>query len=828
MFSANRLCYGLVLILLIGPSYLPFVSANSDGVSIDVNSISLEDFETIETDYYQLEFMIEVIGSPLSSTSSGNVTFDLQTIAGVSIDSRSVNFSLSSGSQSNITENFTNLPYGYSVINVELTGDIASSSPTHVSSFQRTIQRLKPLDISLGQSNEIILEGVDSTGSNTGNLTVNDGDYIQLQIPIINNGDFDWDGIISINVSDSVSYVNHSSDLIIVPAMQTIIYFYNSTIYMNEGIVSLAIELNNSNDGDSSDESIFFTSDIEPPPLPIISLTLSEVTSEIIAGENMEWNLSLSNTGQKAFEGNINCLFESQLVMNFSLGIVAGSTTFITVSTTARPGILECIVLDDRISTLSQSTVNISLQLESAEFEAAGGNIPATLSGPWHEGDSVEFSLLVRNHGDKTGTVKLVCEAGGITYSGLEIELSVDQAGEVTVEVPLQSQGIQTINWSLQSVDGSIDSGLSGMINLSVAERQTITISIPSISWNEKEGLSFDWGIAISEGIDRDVRVRLGYIDSLQEIYLVDTIMTLPSGLTQGTIDIGFVSGQKVVVRVTEENWVSGFGFSSLSLDIPDERPLYSLSFDSQTNPNRPSFGQQTEVKVNLENKGQILGSDGVLILQTSTGIMLAERDTSPIESQSNRIESFTIYWPEGEQVSLIATWSISSQSISADEIFISSIIEIEEESNIPWSGIFGGVVIAAVIILIIRLRNNNTGISQEKKDKEIKTVEKETEMSEIKIQVGCPECSRQLRIPSNYSGSVRCPDCTHSFEVEERKDPTREFEEPEDEQEDEAIPLGDGKIEVGCPDCSQTLRIPNSYTGSVRCPACKSIFKAA
>ena len=34
-------------------------------------------------------------------------------------------------------------------------------------------------------------------------------------------------------------------------------------------------------------------------------------------------------------------------------------------------------------------------------------------------------------------------------------------------------------------------------------------------------------------------------------------------------------------------------------------------------------------------------------------------------------------------------------------------------------------------------------------------------------------------------------------------------------------------KVEISCPDCSQSLRIPSSYEGSVRCPACTKIFKA-
>ena len=34
-------------------------------------------------------------------------------------------------------------------------------------------------------------------------------------------------------------------------------------------------------------------------------------------------------------------------------------------------------------------------------------------------------------------------------------------------------------------------------------------------------------------------------------------------------------------------------------------------------------------------------------------------------------------------------------------------------------------------------------------------------------------------------------------------------------------------KKEISCPDCAQSLRVPTDYSGSVRCPACKVVFGA-
>ena len=138
------------------------------------------------------------------------------------------------------------------------------------------------------------------------------------------------------------------------------------------------------------------------------------------------------------------------------------------------------------------------------------------------------------------------------------------------------------------------------------------------------------------------------------------------------------------------------------------------------------------------------------------------------------------------------------------------------------WAGILGGLAVSSLIVLTIRLRENSN--KQPKKQKsEVKSLKKQAaKLSDIKIEIGWPVCSRQLRVPENYQGSVRCPDCSHSFDV------GTEVDEEEVQEEDEVIENNnDGKIEISCPECSQSLRIPESYDGSVRCPSCKMIFKS-
>ena len=136
--------------------------------------------------------------------------------------------------------------------------------------------------------------------------------------------------------------------------------------------------------------------------------------------------------------------------------------------------------------------------------------------------------------------------------------------------------------------------------------------------------------------------------------------------------------------------------------------------------------------------------------------------------------------------------------------------------------------MIAVAVGAIIRIfQNRQVGSSKPKPVKEESTSKSKRTNSPVdieKIQVGCPECARQLRVPSDYGGQVRCPDCSHRFDVTPRTDQSREHTEDEDETPEV---VSDGKVELHCPECDQSLRIPETYTGSVRCPACEEVFSA-
>ena len=134
------------------------------------------------------------------------------------------------------------------------------------------------------------------------------------------------------------------------------------------------------------------------------------------------------------------------------------------------------------------------------------------------------------------------------------------------------------------------------------------------------------------------------------------------------------------------------------------------------------------------------------------------------------------------------------------------------------------GLAISALVILAVRIKGDST--TKPKKTSKKESKKPANQLSDVKIEIGCPVCSRQLRVPENYRGSVKCPDCSNSFEVDETEEESHKDNQQETADEI-AEQKNDGKIEISCPECSQSLRIPESYDGSVRCPSCKTIFKS-
>lgn len=195
-----------------------------------------------------------------------------------------------------------------------------------------------------------------------------------------------------------------------------------------------------------------------------------------------------------------------------------------------------------------------------------------------------------------------------------------------------------------------------------------------------------------------------------------------------------------------------------------------------------------------------------------------------PISPGATETETLAVTWPEGTSVGIEAAVVHQGERTVSQVVYEVVVPESSQSVSIPWSGLLLGTAGGLVLVTVEAIRRRSP--SKEKAP----APQPETSPASSgassppaeKIEVACPSCDRRLRVPGDYSGAVRCPDCRERFDVEASAE-----EAPVSEQAEE-VNTAPEKVEIGCPACSRALRVPSDFNGRVRCPACKHEFSRA
>lgn len=798
----------VLLALLMSITAIPYADASGgviDSVTVTGDGVVGEG---------PIEVNISLVGSG-GSSSSVNWNVSLFNSVGNIVDSDSGNAIVSDGTYANITTVLGDAPIGYSNLSVVITGDVGSPGENQYTEYYKSIHRLRPLDISLSSPT---LTPVDENGNYTGNLSIRDGDYVSVEIPVTNDGDVDWNGILNTSF-DSVLLQSQSINL---TADKT--NFYNFTYGpLVEGIHFVNLSLNSTNDGDSSDENIALQFEVGSPPLPEIVLNLTRINNPN-PGSNISWNLITENIGNSLFDGEIVCEFDGDIVYSEVMQLAPNNSKNSIVTILSKPGELLCTSSIARTAFTVNATDTI--EMLSAIFIGAGHSTPSLLGGPWHVGDKITVSILLRNEGELAGSAMLQIEIDGETQNGSTISLDKGKAGELSHEFFLQSSGNYILNWSVVSTDGVVDSNLTGSLLVPVEDSQKLDISIENLEIADN-GIDLYWSIELSEGKGRDVTIYFGPVtDGIEGEPISEERYLLP-GKTYGSTNIGFQNGQMAYAIVSAISWEEAV---ESTIRATQSMPTFTLSpnitADPTTTPSIPIEGSEVTISYTLSNDGNVNIPAGKLIITDNKGEVLESKST-PIIS-ANEVEDTTVVtWPSGSNVVLTLTWQAGDVSVS-DEIQIKSKV-IESESSdfeIPIGGILSGLVLGMVLIFIIRIKNS----PKDKKPKKNKK-KSNTKINNVKVDVECPTCSRMLRVPADYTGGVRCPECDVKFEV---KSQIVENEKISDNESDEKEPTNDELFSssssdiLACPKCARNLKVPyDRRPAKARCPACETIFEA-
>ena len=823
---------GFLLLMLFACSLFPAVQAQSGEVLFEDASFSIEDYASFEGE--DLPFTVE-IHEQSGGASNATLFMLIETLEGAVLSNLSLGLGeFQAFEERNVSGTFVGLPFGYSKVSLLLDGDVGSNTTTHLSMLSRTVQRLRPLAISLGGASSVLANPVDVGGQPTGNTTLHDGDRVEVAFPIINNGDVNWIGAVQLHLANTQTNETVVLENLSIVGSTSQVVTMSPAIVLTEGVLNWSISLTNTTTIEDGTHHLNGSWDVGPPPLPVLEGFIESDADEVQAGNQLTVSVSMWNNGSVSFMGSVFCLVDGDEVFNTSSLLLApGSNSTWTFTLSAKPLLMTCDASGARVSDASSTPFELNIEMPSAVFQSAGATTPSFSGGPWHKGDSVEANLLLRNIGDLDGRVRLVLATASSISEGAWVELDEGAAGEVSASLQFLDQGETLLSWALESDDGVFDGVDNGSNAFVIKPQQSVQISFADVNRTGDAELSLTLHLDLDEGKEREVRLQVGYESGGSTVFLQENEILLQQGRLELTFTFGDFEADKLVAQVAPVGWLIGPGPLAATSSLPSGDTQFWMEFSATTDPIRPIEGEEATVRLTFQQSGPMQDAQGEVWLMDAYGTRLANVASPDWDGASVAMMDVTVIWPKGSNVAIQALWYVDAAVVSTETTYVSGEVVIESSTEWPIGAMIWGLALGAGVTLLLRLRaRKEDGPSTESSDKDVdeKTAVKSTSTSQEKREVACPECNRRLRVPVDYGGSVGCPDCAHKFKVE----PERTAEPTEEENDDldiEVQPVSpapiSGKIEISCPDCAQTLRIPSSYEGSVRCPACTKIFKA-
>lgn len=720
--------------------------------------------------------------------------------------------------------NLSTVPAGQQQLQLNLVGHVLISNSTHLSSATVPVQRDRPLSVGFVAASSDRVEGLDAAGLPDGG-DPRDMDRMAWFLTVRNLGDVPWNGTVEASFTQGAAQET-MTEAVNLSGMNTTTLILTTDLVWSEGEVGLNATLVGLIDEDLSDNDLQWNVTVAPPLLPSLTLTLERQNTPTAPGEAWGHVLSLANDGEATWSGHVNCSWadgSSHASVVFSVNVSETVEAF--VQGPAKDGTLTCSAAGPRVAASSQSTASDSLDISTAQFEVVAGGQPVPLDGPWDVGDVVRWSAVVRNVGSSDGTVALEVADGDDRFTSSSIQLGPGEASEVSVSHALSRSGDVVWAWSLISNDGLLLTQ-AGNATLLIQAPPTLSASIDAVTLDDEDGHVVQWNLSVASSVSREVTLEVGHGVQGAWVWASSSTLLLDANALTGEANLGFVDAENVAVRVTPIDWTHGDGPLLVTAGIQPARAQVDLTLQPITVPVDPVAGTATTLTVEVSNSGTA-PSEPMTVRLVSSGEVLAAVNLDAIAPGDAEVTSLVVDWPEGSLIGIEAVVVHQEERTVSQATFQVVVPEAESTFNVPWAGLGLGMAGGLVLLGVDAIRRRAPESSSTARPASSGTASESKASSSTgpveKIEVACPACDRTLRVPGDYSGAVRCPDCRERFDVEAAA-PTS----PQQEDPVEAPAEAPEKVEIGCPACSRALRVPSDFNGRVRCPACKHEFSRA
>lgn len=755
-------------------AYLPPVSASGGGLLLTGDTFTVLGDQ--EVGVGDVNITVEVHAHGSDSNGFLEMTFTAQDNTPLASENRSIG--LFDGESENHQFNISSVPIGTHSLTVQLWGDIGVNFENNVSQITIFVQKLSPANLAIESSSSWTIHSVDGdTLEESGNLTLRDGDHAWVLAAVQNTGDVDWLG----NATLRMDGTPQSTHLTTVSGQSSAIVNF-SIGPLSEGSINLDLEFSQNSSTILSD---LLSVEVGPPPLsrPILSILGPTSNSEL--GESVNWTVGLNNSGESIWQGVLHCEFPDGVVLlNMSTSLQQDEYLQTNLTLTVRPGTFTCFAISqDRVHNDSIITQSHVYDMAAGHIMRAGSDGLTITGGPFHVGDSIPLAILVHNGGDFAGSASLEVRESSIgggeadgAWTRLETRtLEVGSSLELSALYPSTTSGGRLIEWRIVSANSLVSQDCSGDISLDVQPSQSLDVELDSYQWTLENGLDVVFTTMLSAGESRPVLLEVGTSGASGELTQISIEVELTPGQRTLTYNLGHPSSSSFAwVKATPIAWSSS-ALAEDQLNLVRPNPQLTVSIDS-VSPSTPIPGEPATVTYTLSNSGGGSSLEGNLILVDTKhdGEVLWVENAPLLESGTS--VSDTIYlesWPDDALVDLSLIWYTSDSESTGFMSFKSQSLESSESgNNVDWIaivyGALAGLLIGLVTRTVMRARAGEPLLSRrERGGRNTKPKKTKSKVVDDKVEVACPACDQRLRVPASYSGTARCPACAQTFPVE-------------------------------------------------------------
>ena len=833
-----------VVCLLLFPLLLPLASASGGGLLLDASTLVIAGDQEVGAG--DVNITVEVRAHDVDA--NGSLEMSLVAADGTPLASHNRSISLTSGNGVVEVFDIAAVPLGSHTLTLRLWGEVGAESGQNLTQITTFVQRLAPASIQFEDPETWTVVPVDAdAGEASGNATFRNGDLGWVHAELTNTGDVDWVGEVGgIRLSLEGQSVDSSfwevenwtfHDLT-VPGGTTLsvnLSLDHAVTETSDARAGFNARLNDSNPTTSATLWV----DVGPPPLATPILNLDTEAADPALGDEVNWTVRLDNAGEAAAEGALNCTFPDGIeVLGVDVSLPPGDNLTHTLSITVRPGVLECsLSTPGRLHDTSVLSASEAYEMAAGHLLAAGSDGLTVSGGPFHVGDAVPLAVLVHNGGDLAGDADLQIRTGAAGESGgpwtaldtrtLEVGSSLELGGAHTALVA----GERSVEWRVVSADSLVDAELSGTLDLSVLPAQSLEIEVRFLTWTLADGLEIEVLTELSAGETRPVTLQLGTEGAGGQVEQIRVDLTLSPGQRTLVYNLGQpTASSKAWATATPLGWTaSGTAAAEATLIRPD--PSTRVTFD-RIDPGAPVTGERVTIDYSLVNEGGGATLEGELtLIDLADHAVLWTGPVGAVASGETTSGTFSLSsWPDGSVVDLSLEWRTTTTVATGTDSWISGTSEEDESASaFDWTaliyGALGGLMLGLVTRTVMRAR---AGASILPKRTPRERRPRPEAAADNKVEVACPACDQRLRVPSTYSGTARCPACAQTFPVEAAEVPEPEPEPgPEAEDEPETAPDSEAaEAEEEVVEVTPAEESSASPDDVIRCPDCSQKLK--